>query len=190
MARVSINVKNSVLKNGIHMRTSPFGMRNGKMHNGVDLIGNGTTDYIVAFADGTVKSMLNTCSGKIPSQGNYVTIDHGNGIQTVYYHMKKGTVKVNVGQKVKRGDVLGYMGNTGNSFGAHLHFGIKINGTWVDPEPYLLGEKELFPKSLDEDLKVLEKAGIMNTPAYWKDRAGTVQYLPELIHNMANYVRK
>lgn len=146
MAYITINAKQNVFKQGVHYMTSPFGMRtmNGKksMHNGVDFIGNQyACDHIVAFADGKVTSMLNTCSGKTPATGNFVVIDHGNNIQTVYYHMQKGSVPVKTGQTVKAGDVIGYMGTTGSSTGNHLHFGIKINGSWVDPIPYLKGEK-------------------------------------------------
>ena len=56
--------------------------------------------------------------------------------------MKKGSRTVKVGQAVKKGDVLGYMGATGNVTGAHLHFDVNIDGCYVDPEPYLKGEKE------------------------------------------------
>lgn len=148
MARETLKAKHNVLKKGVHEVTSPFGYRtlNGKkeLHRGIDLVGkNSTLDYIVAIADGKVVGMLNSCSGSYPSQGNYVSIDHGNGITSVYYHLKKGSVKVKVGATVKAGAVLGYMGATGNVTGAHLHFGIKDNGTWVDPAPYITGEKEI-----------------------------------------------
>lgn len=148
-----VNYKVPVLSSKIHVRTSPFGLRtlNGitKMHNGVDLVSNARsdgkgeniTDYVVAFDDGRVIACLNTCSGKIPSTGNYVKIQHAGGEITVYYHLAKGTVKCKVGDFVKAGDTIGYMGSTGNSTGAHLHFGVFINEEYVDPEPYLRGEK-------------------------------------------------
>ena len=103
-------------------------------------------DDVVAIADGTVTEVLNNVTGAYPSQGNFVSIDHGNGVVTVYYHLKAGTVKVNAGEKVSAGTVLGYMGATGNVTGAHLHFGIKTGGDWVDPLPYLLGEKAVVKK--------------------------------------------
>lgn len=145
----TINAKHNVFKQGVHYMTSPFGERiiNGKkeFHNGIDVIGNGwACDYIVAFADGKVIDMLNTCSGNFPATGNYVVIEHGFGKRSVYYHLAKGSVVVNLGQNVKAGDVLGYMGTTGNSTGNHLHFGIMINGVWVDPLPYLKGEKNML----------------------------------------------
>lgn len=134
----------NVLKNGKHKVTSPFGMRTifGKrsMHNGIDLVGeNSTLDYIIAFADGVV-----SISKYSSSAGEYVQINHGNGQYTRYLHMKKGSRTVKAGQAVKKGDVLGYMGATGNVTGAHLHFDVNIGGCYVDPEPYLKGEKEFI----------------------------------------------
>lgn len=133
--------KNPVLKKGGHKVTSPFGMRTiwGKkqMHNGIDLVGEGATlDYIIAFDDGVVK-----ISKYSATAGEYVQIDHGS-YTTRYLHMKKGSRTVKVGDKVFQGQVLGYMGATGNVTGAHLHFDIKINGAFVDPAPYLEGTKD------------------------------------------------
>lgn len=150
MSKYKINAKMNVLKNGVHYVTSKYGNRtytnNGKkisdFHKGIDLVGSGT-DYIIAAADGTVLKTLNTCSGRTPSQGNYVTIKHSDGKETVYYHMKKGSVTVKAGDKVKKGTVIGYMGSTGNVTGAHLHFGLKVSGKYVDPEPYLLGKSTI-----------------------------------------------
>ncbi len=69
------------------------------------------------------------------SYGNYVLIDHGNGISTLYAHQSQ--IAVHVGQTVSRGEVIGYVGNTGYSFGAHLHFEYRIYGERVDPELYV-----------------------------------------------------
>ena len=150
MAYITLNCKKKVFQQGVHYMTSQFGMRTlggvTAMHNGIDVIGKYyACDYVVAFADGKVVGMLNTCSGKTPYHGNYVELDHGNNVHTVYYHMAKGTVPVKVGQTVKAGTVLGYMGTTGDSTGNHLHFGIKINGSWVDPRPYLEGTRGIAP---------------------------------------------
>ena len=168
MGYTTINAKKSVFKEKVHYMTSPFGMRtmNGKtsMHNGIDLIGKSyACDYIVAFADGKVTAMLNTCGGSSPSTGNYVTIDHGNGVQTVYYHMRKGSVTVNKGDTVKAGTVIGYMGTTGNSTGNHLHFGIKINGEWVDPRPYLEGTKSFDSTAAEQNTPSASVAGTAST---------------------------
>ncbi len=135
------NYKNPVLKRGGHKVTSPFGMRTiwGKqqMHNGIDLVGEGSTlDYIIAFADGVVK-----ISKYSVSAGEYVQIDHGDGNYTRYLHMKKGSRTVKAGDKVVKGQVLGFMGATGNVTGAHLHFDVNVGGCYVDPAPYLEGSK-------------------------------------------------
>ena len=75
------------------------------------------------------------------------------------------------------------MGNTGDSYGAHLHFQLEQNGTPIDGAPYLKGQKVIG--TLESDLAVLQKKGVINSPAYWLQTAPRVQYLPELIHNMA-----
>ncbi len=73
---------------------------------------------------------------KEKSMGNLVKINHGNGMVTIYGHLlKKSNVKR--GQKVKRGDVIGYVGNSGRSTGSHLHYGICINGVYVNPRRHL-----------------------------------------------------
>lgn len=121
--------------------TSPFGMRVHPvtgvrtMHNGIDLVaynGRGTaTDYICAFSGGTVEK-----AGYDSSAGYFVNIRVDSSTLMVYYHMRE-TPYVKTGETVKEGTKIGYMGSTGASTGAHLHFGIKVNGSWVDPKPYL-----------------------------------------------------
>ena len=144
--------KNPVLKKRKHKVTSPFGMRTiwGKkqMHNGIDLVGEGSTlDYVIAFDDGVVKISKYSLTA-----GEYVQIDHGNGNFTRYLHLKKGSRTVKAGDKVLKGQVLGYMGATGNVTGAHLHFDVNVNGTYVDPAPYLTGTKsfEKTPNKIKE----------------------------------------
>lgn len=148
-----IETKRNVLGGGGHVLTSPFGTRtlNGttKQHNGIDLVGKGyPLDHIVAYDDGTVTAALNTCSGATPATGNYVKIKHNDGAVSIYMHMKRGSVTVKVGDKVQRGQRIGYMGNTGRSTGAHLHFGLQVGGKYVDPLPYLRGG-EIVSVSLD-----------------------------------------
>lgn len=155
MAYKKLKLVNHVLQKGVEYLTSDFKSRNSKRpsHNGMDMIGKLLAcDYIVAIEDGKVIN-----SSYDSSRGYYVEIEHNKGI-SVYYHMKKDSVKVTKGDKVLKGTILGYMGSTGNSTGNHLHFGVKVNNTWVDPLPYLLNEKSLnnsessetVSKSIDE----------------------------------------
>lgn len=108
-----------------------------KLHTGIDIGGsavgkniNGAT--IVAAADGEV-----IYAGYRGGYGNTIIIDHGNGVATLYAHQQTGSFKVGVGSKVDRGQSIGKVGSTGLSTGPHLHFEVRINGTPVDPMPYL-----------------------------------------------------
>lgn len=69
------------------------------------------------------------------SWGYYVKINHSSLHDTLYAHMSR--VAVREGQYVRQGELIGYVGNTGNSSGPHLHFELYLNGTRVDPEPYI-----------------------------------------------------
>lgn len=117
--------------------TSYFGYRTvsvgSSYHKGIDISApSGTSIY--AVLDGTV--VASTYSS---SCGYYVILYHGNGIYTHYYHQCQSP-PVSVGQTVSQGQVIGYVGSTGNSSGNHLHFGISIGAMWsgfVDPLPYL-----------------------------------------------------
>ena len=112
------------------------------VHNGLDLGWNskhgGKNQPIYAAGDGKVVSTKdNDKTGK--SWGNYVKIKHESGIYTLYAHLKNG-IKVKKGQKVKMGDLLGHMGNTGKASGNHLHYEYYKGGAStsyrVDPEKY------------------------------------------------------
>lgn len=109
--------------------TSYFGPRWGTMHNGLD-IGCPTGTPIVACEAGVVIGAAYSSS-----MGNYVLIDHGNNTTTVYMH--NSSLAVSVGQTVSRAQVIAYAGSTGNSTGPHCHLGLRINGSYVDPLPYL-----------------------------------------------------
>lgn len=98
-------------------------------HHGLDIpCPEGTP--ILAGEDGVV--ILSTYNSSL---GYYVCIDHGGGVTTTYGH--NSVLAVSAGQTVSRGDVIAYAGNTGFSFGAHCHFAVRINGSYVDPYPYL-----------------------------------------------------
>ena len=109
--------------------TSPFGYRWGRLHAGIDIgVPYGTP--IHAAASGTV-----VLAGWTGGYGNYTCIDHGGGMATCYAH--QSSYAVSNGAQVSQGQVIGYVGSTGHSFGAHLHFEVRINGNPVDPLGYL-----------------------------------------------------
>ena len=109
--------------------TSPFGFRWGRLHAGVDLAAPEGTP-IRAADSGTV-----VLAGWTGGYGNYTCVAHGGALTTCYAHQSRyGT---SVGANVSQGQVIGYVGNTGHSFGAHLHFETRINGTPVNPMSYL-----------------------------------------------------
>jgi murein DD-endopeptidase MepM/ murein hydrolase activator NlpD len=109
--------------------TSPYGMRWGRMHEGID-IGASTGTLIYAAAGGTV-----VYAGWEGGYGNLTVIDHGNGLATAYGHQSR--LAVSNGQTVSRGQVIGYVGSTGHSTGPHLHFEVRVNGAPTDPLAYL-----------------------------------------------------
>ena len=116
--------------------TSEYGMRThpvlGKRrkHNGIDLAApTGTPVY--ATADGIV--------GKakwFSSYGLYIRVDHGADLETRYAHLSR--LAVAAGERVKKGDVIGYVGSTGRSTGPHLHYEVRIDGVAVNPIPYMI----------------------------------------------------
>jgi len=109
--------------------TSGFGMRWGRMHQGID-VGVGTGTPIASSAAGAV-----IYAGELGGYGNFVLVDHGNGIVTAYAH--QSTIAVSLNQRVSNGQIVGYSGNTGNSTGPHLHYEVRVGGVAVDPMGYL-----------------------------------------------------
>lgn len=109
-------------------RVSPGGIGS-TYHQGLD-IACPTGTPILACESGTVIT-----ASYSSSMGNYVTIAHGNGLTTTYMH--NSSLAVATGQQVTRGQVIAYAGSTGNSTGPHCHLGVRVNGVYVDPLPYL-----------------------------------------------------
>jgi murein DD-endopeptidase MepM/ murein hydrolase activator NlpD len=108
---------------------SGFGMRWGRMHEGIDIgCAYGTPNR--AAATGTV-----IYAGWLGGYGNLVVVDHGNGLSTAYAHAS--SILVSVGQSVSQGQTVSLVGSTGNSSGPHLHFEVRVNGVAADPLSYL-----------------------------------------------------
>lgn len=109
--------------------TSGYGMRWGRMHEGIDIaVPEGTP--VRAAASGTV-----IYAGWLGGYGNLVVVDHGGGLSTAYAH--NSSFAASVGQSVAAGEVVAYSGNTGNSSGPHVHFEVRVGGNAVDPLGYL-----------------------------------------------------
>ncbi|MBM3315799.1 M23 family metallopeptidase [candidate division WOR-3 bacterium] len=114
---------------GFAHRTDPFtGSR--EMHYGLDIAAPAGTP-IVAPADGRVLK-----SGWQAGMGRCIEIDHGHGVRTLYGHCR--ALRVNAGAGVRRGQVIATVGSSGRSTGTHLHYGVKVNGVWVNPGNYVV----------------------------------------------------
>lgn len=109
--------------------SSPYGQRWGKLHTGIDLATSSGT-HVYAWKSGTV-----TLSSWAGGYGNCILIKHSDGTTSRYAHLSG--YNCSVGDKVAAGELIGYVGSTGNSTGPHLHFEVIINGSTVNPAPYL-----------------------------------------------------
>ena len=122
------------ISSGFGVRLDPFGNSGGETglmetHTGVDICNDEGTP-IQATADGTVEE-----AGPITGYGNAVRIRHTDQLETLYGHMS--AIKVQAGQKVSRGDIIGLMGHTGRATGNHCHYEVRVGGRPVNPLPYL-----------------------------------------------------
>ena len=127
-------IRNENLKNmasGFGYRTDPF-TKARKFHAGMDFSSK-TGTPIFATGDGLVTRADNTASG----YGNHIVINHGFGYETLYGHLSK--YKIKKGQRVKRGDIIGYVGSTGRSEAPHLHYEVHKNGKVVNPLNFYYG---------------------------------------------------
>ncbi len=132
------------IASGFGYRIDPI-YKDRRLHAGLDFTAaSGTPIY--ATADGVVRDAGFNTGG----YGNRVLINHGFGYETTYSHMYK--VKARVGERVKRGEVIGYIGNTGKSTGPHLHYEVHRNGVAVDPIYYFYND--LTPAQFDRILKL------------------------------------
>ncbi|EAC7886150.1 peptidoglycan DD-metalloendopeptidase family protein [Listeria monocytogenes] len=131
-----IKPASGILTSGFSERTNPV---TGKYesHKGQDIAGGGTITVSAAASGTVVFSGFGASGSGFGGYGYVVKIDHGNGFQTLYGHMRAGSLKVVTGQRVSQGQPIGIMGSTGQSTGQHLHFEIHKNGIPVDPAPYI-----------------------------------------------------
>ena len=151
-----MSVKCNVLKKGYCEITQGFGGSNN--HRGLDLVGKDyTLDDIVSYANGTVNMVTNGYGngqgqGVNWAYGNFVKIINDDGTVCLYAHMEYTSVKV--GQRVSKGQVIGRMGNSGNSYGGHLHWEFwSCNDYYknIDPSPYLSPKEIVLPKAVERD---------------------------------------
>lgn len=120
--------------------TSYYGYRWGRLHAGIDISGCGFGSPIYSIGNGIVSAVTSNCAdrGYYGSScgggyGNAVRIKYSGGIEVIYSHIMGSNIRVSVGQNVSKGQIVGYMGNSGSSTGTHLHFQINVNGSSVNP---------------------------------------------------------
>ena len=155
--------------------SGPYGIRTYRMHRGTDLgLCHGEDRTIVAAFAGKVIKVRN--QGRRRGYGKYVILDHGNGLTTLYAHL--ASWKVKVGDTLQAGDTIGVGGNTGRSFGAHLHFEMRYNGLYIDPATvfdfeqgkYRWEKTEIDPVALQQNEDFYQKE--LSKHRYYKVRRG------------------
>ncbi|MBN2665352.1 MAG: peptidoglycan DD-metalloendopeptidase family protein [Bacteroidales bacterium] len=137
------------IASGFGLRIHPI-YKISKFHAGMDFTAPLGTE-VYSSGDGTIESVN---SGK-RGMGNYIVINHGFGYSSVYAHLDSFSVKP--GQKVHRGEVIGYVGNTGLSIAPHLHYEIKLNGQNVDPVNYFFND--LSAAEYEKMIEIASKTG-------------------------------
>jgi murein DD-endopeptidase MepM/ murein hydrolase activator NlpD len=135
---------------GYGWRIHPF-YRISKFHYGMDFTAPLGTE-VYATGKGTVTAVLSAQRGL----GKHIVIDHGFGYTTIYAHLSNFNVKV--GQKVQRGDIIGFVGSTGMSVADHLHYEIKLNGVNVDPVNYYF--EDLSSAEYEKMIEIASKTGL------------------------------
>ncbi len=138
------------MASGYGMRIDPI-YKTPKFHAGMDFSGDTGTE-IFATGDGVIDFQ-----GWQQGYGNTVIINHGYGYKTLYAHLNGFVKKQRVGKKVKRGDVIAYMGNTGKSTGPHLHYEVHYRGKVTDPRNYYY--MDLSPEQYDEMIQITSNSG-------------------------------
>jgi murein DD-endopeptidase MepM/ murein hydrolase activator NlpD len=121
-----------------------------KFHYGMDFTAPSGTD-VYATGNGVVAAVISSKRGL----GNHIIVDHGYGYKSVYAHLDRANVKV--GQKVSRGDVIGFVGSTGLSVAPHLHYEVKLNDVNVDPVNYYFND--LTSEEYEKMIEIASKTG-------------------------------
>jgi len=150
--------------------TSRYKYRNGKYHNGIDL-DLVTGDTVVSAFDGIVRYSRNNAGG----YGNLVIIRHYNGLETYYAHLSK--LLVFSGQKVKSGQVIGLGGNTGHSFGSHLHFEVRFYDSPINPEELIDFKNQVLKKTNLLLHKTMFRPGVSPSDQWRQKPNGTKEYI-------------
>ncbi len=152
-----ISVPRSVISIPLHYTriTSPFGRRyhpilkRRKLHNGVDFSAPRGT-HVWACQAGKV-----TIASRRGANGNLVSVDHGEGLSSFYAHLQGFALGIKPGTQVRERQIIGYVGSTGRSTGAHLHFGLKRNGRFIDPLKYKVRPGRPAPPKYRSKLKAI-----------------------------------
>ena len=159
-------------------------------HQAVDIVGKGyTLDYVVAHSDGIIAMIQtneknNKGSKGNKSYGNFVKIKHENDFYTLYAHMQYVTVKLN--QKVKKGEIIGYMGDTGNAYGKHLHFEVWKKNNRINPTKYIsnnLISNSFYPKYSGQTSSIVDALKSLNIDSSYNYRSKIAKE-----NNISNYV--
>lgn len=137
------------LASGFGYRTHPI-YKIQHLHTGLDFTAPVGTE-VYAAGDGTIKEVNSEARG----YGNHIIISHGFGYETLYAHLSK--INVRPGQKVKRGEVIGYVGNTGTSTGPHLHYEVIKNGEKINPINFFYND--LTPEEYQKMIEIASQAG-------------------------------
>ena len=150
--------------------TSRYKYRNGKYHNGIDLDLE-TGDTVVCAFDGVVRYSRNNSGG----YGKLVIVRHYNGLETYYAHLSK--LLVFSGQKVSSGEVLGLGGNTGHSFGSHLHFEVRFYDSSINPEELIDFKKQALKKTNLLLHKTMFRPGVTPSDQWRQQSNGSKAYV-------------
>jgi len=137
------------IASGFGLRIHPI-YKISKLHTGMDFTAPLGTE-VYASGDGTVISVQSSKRG----MGNYIVINHGFGYTSLYAHLESFNIKE--GRKVRRGDIIGFVGNTGMSVAPHLHYEVKLNEVNVDPVNYFFND--LTPAEYEKMIEIASKTG-------------------------------